>query len=515
MMTGSALLEVRSLRKACGGGTGPVVMANDDVSFSVTGGSIHAVIGENGAGKSTLMKALFGLQPPDSGEILLRGHAVTLDSPNAAKKLGLGMVQQHFMLGPGITALDHLFLEDRLEKMSPRTLLAPLPRRKYLARVKELAQRFRMETPWSEKVENLSVGFQQRVELMKLLFHEARILILDEPTALLSPLEVETLLNHLRELRSQGLTILFITHKLNEVFAVADAVTILRKGKVAFTGSIAGQTPQSLASLMVGRELAGAAIHKDGTLGGDADVRAAVGARPPVLELKNFHITRDKRPRVRGLSFAVAPGEIVGIAGVEGQGQSDLLRYLADPTDPTLRTEGTARLLPRADTGFVGEDRLTQSVIPELSVLENFFLGHERRWNPSFVIPWKKRAAEVAERLRLFDVQPLDPWMPLGSLSGGNQQKVVIARELGAAPRFVIVAQPTRGVDFSASLVIHEALMGARERGAGILLVSSDLPELLKLSDRLLVMNKGEIRGEFRRGAYDTDQIAALMGGVS
>lgn len=514
-MNGTALLEVRSISKACGGGSGPVVMANDGVSFTVDGGSIHAIIGENGAGKSTLMKALFGLQPPDSGEIILRGHAVNLDSPNVAKNLGLGMVQQHFMLAPGIPALDHLFLGDRIEKMGPRTLLAPLPRKKYLARVKELANRFRMDTPWTEKVETLSVGFQQRVELMKLLYHEARILILDEPTALLSPLEVETLLVHLKELRAQGLTILFITHKLNEVFAVADAVTVLRKGKVAFTGPIGGQTPQSLASLMVGRELANEAVRADGTLGGDAGTRATVGTRPPVLELKGFHISRDKRPRVRGLSFAIAAGEIVGIAGVEGQGQSDLLRYLADPSDPELRTEGQASLPPRAETGFIGEDRLSQSAIPEMSVLENFFLGHESRWNPSPFIPWKKRAGEVAERLRLFDVQPLDPWMPLGNLSGGNQQKVVVARELGAAPRFVIVAQPTRGVDFSASLVIHEALMGARDRGAGILLVSSDLPELLKLSDRLLVMNKGEIRGEFRRGEFNTDRIAALMGGVS
>lgn len=524
------ILEFKSISKVFqrppGSALGPCI-ASQNISFAVRPATIHALVGENGAGKSTLMKMLFGLYEPTDGEIFFNGQAVRINSPQVARSLGLGMVQQHFMLADSVTALDHLFLEDTA-KTNLWGALRPLSRSEYLKRAQAISEKFQLPIPWDEKVENLSVGYQQRLELLKLLFLESKILIFDEPTALLSPQEVDRFLEHLRLLKEKGHTILMITHKLNEVFAVCDDVTVLRAGTVVFSGNLQTQTKESVARLMVGSSWQGDS---------DFELRKVHEKKQPCLRVTDLCVEDFAgRKKLNHLSFELQAGEILGIAGVEGQGQSELMSTLLSQVRSSARLQNyrisgqihfvaanselvgkKSADVPKANfnIGFVGEDRLSQSVVEELSLCENLLLGKEAEFEVFRWIPWSELAEKAAPILREMEVQPADPKSPMKSLSGGNQQKAVMARELHFRPKILLIAQPTRGVDFASSQIIHKAILAARDEGAAILLVTSDIHELMLLSDRLFVLSQGRIAGEMQRGHFDLARIGALMGGLT
>lgn len=500
------LLEFREISKAFG-----AVQANRDISFQVRPGTIHALVGENGAGKSTLMKILFGLQPADTGEILFRGKSANIDSPREAKRLGIGMIHQHFHLAPAITALDHVLLE---QSASPVHFFERLDRAGFLKTLENLSAKFGLPVPWLKTTSELSVGIQQRVEILKLLAFDAKVLILDEPTAVLNPIEVEQFLERLRELRKDGRTIVLITHKLKEVFAVADDVTVLRQGRVVSSGPLSGETQKTLAGKMVGGEFVTRALQKT-SVAGEA-----------ILKIENLSGHDSGRPVLDQVSFELKRGEILGIAGVEGNGQSELIRALTLPRESGLKFEGRALFEGRdllgldnsrireLGLGLIPEDRLHQAVIPSLSAKENFQLGR-LDLQDSFWLDRKRRDSQISDAIREFNVMPANADLSFASFSGGNQQKIVVARELGAKPKVLIVAQPTRGVDIGAIEQIYEAIIRARNAGLAVLLISSELEELLRLSDRLLVMYKGKINANLHPHEFDTTKIGCLMGGTT
>lgn len=501
----SPLLEFDRVTKTFGS-----VRASDEVSFGVNPGRIHALIGENGAGKSTLMKMLFGLERPDSGRILLRGQGVRISSPQDAKALGIGMVHQHFQLAAAMTALDHILLEE--SGRSGKSPLAGLKRASVAARMQELSRIHGMPVPWDARIDSLTVGVQQRIEILKLLALKSDILILDEPTAVLTPREVDQFLARLKDLRESGKTILLITHKLREVLAVADEVTVLRQGRVVFTGPLQGETVSSLAGRMVGGEFM------------PRDFRREPSGSEPRLRVRDLTVELRGRTALEDLSFDVRRGEIVGVAGVEGNGQSELLRALARPTDPAFRVSGSIVIdgadltrednetIRRRGVGFIPEDRLRMGAVAGLSVRENYQLGRTDLVG-RFRLRARERDHELAGSILRYSVSPTDADLPFAAFSGGNQQKIVLARELGAKPSLLVVAQPTRGVDIGSIEAIHGALIDERNRGVGILLVSSELEELLRLSDRILVFFKGRIQAELARSEFDLERIGSLMGG--
>lgn len=497
-------LELRGIRKTFGD-----CVAVENVSLSVKKGEIHAVVGENGAGKSTAMKILYGQYSPDQGEIFIRGKQVQWRSSADAIAAGIGMVHQHFMLAGPHSAVDNVLLT------AGGSAFGLLPRKDARARLESLMQKFHLQVNLDLPVEKLSVGEQQRVEILKLLYCDSEILILDEPTAVLAPVEIEALFATLRDMAASGKTILVITHKLKEVLALADQVTVFRAGKVIGTRQVAGITVGELAAMMIGRELKA----------GEEEARPP--AKPEiVLEVKAAHPVADLS-RLGELSFRLHAGEILGIAGVEGNGQSELIRLLLDPAGK-LRTgeinllgKNVSRCTPkqlRGDSGLAifPEDRLREALLLEDNVEDNFLLGRQRlakfRRKGFFLDRHAQRKATLAA-LNEFDVRPRDPFAMAGSLSGGNQQKLVVARELSERPRFLIAAQPTRGVDIGAIEFIHERIRTLRDSGSGILLISSELEEVLKLSDRLLVVFGGKIVGSFLRGDFDEKKIGLLMTG--
>jgi simple sugar transport system ATP-binding protein len=500
------LLEFREISKVYG-----TLRANDRLSFSLQEGRIHALIGENGAGKSTLMKILFGLEKPDGGEIFYKGKPATIRSPSDAKLLGMGMIHQHFQLASALTALDHVILEEPRSFFS--SLFEKLDRTAWLKRLEELSNRFQMPVPWTETISQLPVGIQQRIEILKLLAFDARILILDEPTAVLTPHEIEQFLERLKQLRDSGKTIVLITHKLKEVLAVADDVTVLRQGRMVFTGPLAGQTATTLASKMVGTEFQPREF-----------VRSPV-TNEALLKVEGLSGRKGERKVLEKIQFALHGGEILGVAGVEGNGQSDLIRALVLPRESKVEWTGSAFLgsrnllemtnpeIRRYGVGLVPEDRLHQAVIPSLTAAENYQLGRTDLTRGLWIHK-SQRDRELKESLEKFDVRPKNPKLLFSSFSGGNQQKLVLARELAAKPKLLVVAQPTRGVDIGAIEAIHETLMKARNDGMGILLISSELEELLRLSDRLLVFHRGEVRAQLDRGQFDLATLGRLMGGA-
>jgi simple sugar transport system ATP-binding protein len=497
-------VELRGIRKAFGG-----ALALDDVSLSARGGSIHALVGENGAGKSTAMKILYGQVQADSGEILLDGRPARWRSPAQAIAAGLGMVHQHFMLAGSHNAVENVLLA---AGGSPFGLLGISAARE---RLRGLMRELRMEVRLDLPVEELSVGEQQRLEILKLVYRDSRILILDEPTAVLAPAEVDGLFAALRGLASGGKTILLITHKLKEVLGHADRVTVLRAGRITGTREVRGATIGELASLMVGRELSFAA----------GESRPA--PRPElVLELQNVVPAKPLR-RLGPVSFRLHAGEILGVAGVEGNGQQELIRLLLHPraciAGGRMNLLGrditrSARLRHEAEVGVFPEDRLREALLLEEALEQNFLLGRQRA--PRFrrlgcLLDAEALRAATLQALRAFDVRPPDPLALAAPLSGGNQQKFVVARELSGEPRFLIAAQPTRGVDLVAIECIHGSILGLRARGSGVLLISSDLDEILKLSDRVLVLYRGRVAGSFARAELSEEKIGLLMAGGS
>jgi general nucleoside transport system ATP-binding protein len=509
-----AIVEFRGVSKRFG----PVV-ANDHLDLRIRRGTIHGIVGENGAGKSTAMKLLFGLYRPDAGEILLEGRPCAWHRPADAIARGIGMVHQHFMLAGPYSALDNILL-------GAEPLRAGLlDRRTARARLDKLAAQYGLPVDWQAPVEQLPVGIQQRIEILKLLFREASVLILDEPTAVLTPQETSALFVNLRWLRDQGKTILLVTHKLKEVLALTERVTVLRAGKVSGELQTARTNAQELADLMVGRKV-------------DLQVHATPARPRPEAALEVRRLTllaptarhrgaSGRRRLLSDVSFSVQRGELVGIAGVEGNGQSDLLRMLLEPRQGRRRLSGSIGILGHDATtlsaerihglgvAVIPEDRLDQGLLPAWPVRDNFLLGLHHR--PQFNWLGLLRTARLREcarrALQQYDVRPRDLGLPAGNLSGGNQQKLVIAREFEREPALLLAAQPTRGVDVGAIEFIHRRILRARDAGAGVLLVSSELDEILALSDRILVMFEGRIVAEYGRGEVSEGELGLKMGG--
>jgi simple sugar transport system ATP-binding protein len=494
-------LELRRITKRFG-----TLVANDAVSFELRRGEIHALLGENGAGKSTLMNVLYGLHQPDEGEILLDGEEVSIDSPRRAIALGIGMVHQHFMLVPVMTVAENLVLGAEPSR-------GPLlDYRTAVKRVRDLSERYGLAVDAEARVEDLGVGAQQRVEILRALFRGAKVLVLDEPTAVLTAQEAQDLFKVLRTLTAQGTSVVFISHKLNEVLDIADRVTVLRRGEMIDTVPTEGATERSLATLMVGRDVllrVDKTEHKPGQ---------------PLLEVDDLSARDDRGlPAVRGVSFTVCAGEIVGIAGVDANGQSELIETimgLRKPDDGTVRLEGRdithlgTRDTLDAGVSHIAEDRHRRGLVLEFDLAENIGLNSYREMSKMGWLSPRKLAARARGLLREFDVRGGDVDTRAGSLSGGNQQKVVIARELSADPKVIIAAQPTRGLDVGAIEFVHRRLVEERDAGRGVLLVSLELEEIRSLSDRVLVMYEGEIVAELPPESSEEDFGVAMTGGA-
>jgi ABC-type uncharacterized transport system ATPase subunit len=541
-MTGAPALELRHVSKRFGS-----VVANRDVSLAVAAGSIHALVGENGAGKSTAMRIAYGLLAPDQGEVAVDGEPRRFAGPADAIRCGIGMVHQHFTLVDAMTVTENVVLG--AEPGRPWAL----DRAGASAIVGALGRELGLAIDPAARVAALSVGERQRVELLKALYRQAHVLILDEPTGVLAPPEVAALFAVVREMRRQGRTVVLITHKLSEVEAVADEVTVMRDGRVVAARPARGTGAAELARLIVGRDVP-PAVEKG-------------AARPgaPVLEVRGLTVAAAAgggRPRLDGVSFTVRSGEILGIAGVEGNGQTELVEALAGLADPAA-VSGTMTLNPlpaapeppppsrppppsppsphspgaagpaprpldlaaagarrRRELGIahVPEDRHRRGLLLALDLAENSILGVHYR-PPAAAGPfhlWLDRPAiarRAAAILADFDVRPPSPELPAAALSGGNQQKLVVGRELSLPPRLLLVAQPTRGVDIGGSALIHRRVVELRDAGCAVLLVSSELDEVMKLADRLLVLHAGRVAGEVDPARTTPEEVGLLMTG--
>jgi len=523
---------------------GPV-LANRGASLQVARGEIHALVGENGAGKSTLMRVLSGMYTPDSGRMeVADGSGVLRDitgwNTADAIRAGVGMVHQHFMLIPTLSVAENLMLGAELTKGGP---LRMLDRARAVEEVGTLSERTGLRVNASQLVSQLSVGEAQRVEILKALYRGARILILDEPTAVLSPPEVAELWQVLRQMRERGETIVLITHKLDEVMSISDTVTVMRHGRTISRRRTADTTPQEIAREMVGRDvmLAGE-LRRDATAGeeswavassGEATPTAAqvsLGERTfplPALELREVTVASARHAEaVRDVSFIVSPGEILGIAGVEGNGQTELIEAIAglrhvrsgtvlldhhDITNASVRARGDAGL------SHIPEDRHLRGLVLDYTIADNLILGQQHRFARGgfFNSLDGERIAENARRqITAFDIRPNDPALPARALSGGNQQKIVVAREMGRDFRVLLAAQPTRGVDVGAIEFIHAQLREARAAGKAILLVSADLSEILALSDRIAVMYGGRFAVVMARREASEEVLGPYMTGA-
>lgn len=498
-------IELRGIDKRFG-----AVHANRSISFAVAAGSIHGLIGENGAGKSTVMNIVYGFHRADAGQIFVHGSAVEIHSPQQAIAAGIGMVHQHFMLVENFTVLENVvlgveggaLLADGLAKA--RTELA------------QLARDYGLDVPLDAVVGGLPVGLQQRVEILKALYRGAAILILDEPTAVLTPQEADQLFRMLGRLCQQGKTVLLVTHKLREIMAITDRVTVMRHGAVVAEVETKSTSPRELAEKMVGRAVL-LNVEKGPAKPGVA-----------LLSVKDLEV-RDHQgvARVKHASFEIRSGEIVGIAGVSGNGQSELLEALSG-----MRAPSRGRILfcgydlvaekfdPRArrtlGLAHVPEDRLRVGVVTSFAARANLILGYQDR--PAFNRGWflndRAITTDCEQKMSTYDVRPPLPDLRISAFSGGNQQKLVIAREVDCDPKVLLVGQPTRGVDIGAIEFIHKRLVALRDAGKGVLLVSVELDEILGLADRILVMASGEIVGELARAEATEEKIGLLMAGV-
>jgi general nucleoside transport system ATP-binding protein len=488
----------------------PGIVANDGVDFEAAAGEVHALLGENGAGKSTLSNILTGLYRPDEGQILLYGEETHFHSPREALDAGIGMVHQHFRLVEPFTVAENVVLGDHRD--AGRTFR--LHRGAIERRVADLSERHGLRVDPRARIWQLSVGEQQRVEILKALYREARILILDEPTAVLTPQEADVLFDGLRGMAADGRTVIFISHKLREVTAVADRVTVLRGGRSIATVDCAEATPRSLASLMVGREVA--EMRREGFPHTPGD---------PVLELADLWVEVDRgAPAVKGVTLTVRAGEIAAVAGVAGNGQRELAEAIAGirtPTSGRITVDGRPiragdpRASIAARIAYVPEDRLGTGVAPSLSIATNIALKSYRR-PPDSSGPMlrlraiRHRAVELIQRYRIAAPGPL---APARQLSGGNLQKVVLAREFSGRPRILVAAAPTRGLDVGAIETVHAYLREAAADGVAVLLISEDLDEILALADRIAVMYEGRVLGELAAAGADVEEIGLLMAG--
>jgi simple sugar transport system ATP-binding protein len=497
------VLELRGITKRF-----PGVLANDHVDFDLRRREVHALLGENGAGKSTLMNILYGLYHPDEGEIAVQGKRIQLSSPKDAIEHGIGMVHQHFMLIPVMTVAENIVLATE-----PTTRGGLLDYDAAEKRVRELARTFKFSIDPRARVQNISVGQQQRVEILKALYRNADILILDEPTAVLTPQEAHELFEILKTLRDEGMSIIFISHKLNEVLEIADRITVLRRGKKIETLPREGATEAGLAKLMVGREVL---LRVD---------KKPAQPEQPLLEVEDVHVLDDRGlPAVKGVSLVVRAGEILGVAGIDGNGQTELIDAITGlrrPQSGHVRIAGddvtgaTARRILDRGLSHIPEDRHLRGLVLDFTLAENIAL-HDYSKEPYSghgflrIRRWLSRARELLTR---FDVRGGTPETRASALSGGNQQKVVLAREIERDPHVLVAAQPTRGLDVGAIEFVHRRLVEARDNGRAVLLVSLELEEILSLSDRILVIYEGRIVGEYSPGVTEEQLGIAMTGG--
>jgi simple sugar transport system ATP-binding protein len=487
----------------------PGVVANRDIALRVARGEVHAIVGENGAGKSTLMKTLYGEHRPDEGTIAIDGREVTFRSPSDAIAAGIGMVHQHFMLADNFTVLENIVLG------SEPTRGVRLDRAEARRRIREISDRYALGLDPDVLVEDLGVGDRQRVEIAKVLYRDARILILDEPTAVLVPQEVDELFSNLAELKREGLTVIFISHKLDEVRRVADSITVIRRGTTVGEADPKTTTARQLAEMMVGSELP------------SPETRTSTVRDTVVLELRDITVTTpDGRPAVDDVSLVVHEGEVVGIAGVEGNGQAELvdavlgLRPLAAGVVRLGEEDITAwstRARREAGIGFIPEDRHRQGMLLDATLWENRILGHQTRppAGTGWFIDRKAARADTARVMKDYDVRAPGPDTLAVALSGGNQQKLIVGREMESRPRVLVAAHPTRGVDVGAQAAIWELLKDARAEGMGILLISADLDELIGLSDRLTVMLRGRLVATLDPSTCTPEQLGGHMTGAT
>ena len=490
---------------------GPV-HANRGASIVVTRGEIHALVGENGAGKSTLMRILGGMYGPDSGTMEVNGRDVTGWTTAQAIDAGVGMVHQHFMLVPTLTVAENMMLGRE------PTTGAQLDRDRVVREVTEVCKRTGLAVSPERKVADLSVGEAQRVEILKTLYRGAKILVLDEPTAVLSPPEIDELWRVLRGMRERGETIVLITHKLDEVMEISDTITVMRQGQTIAQLTTRETTPSAIAKAMVGRDVQ-LAMHYTEMSAPSADLAA-----PPLLEVRDLAVDGTRRPRaVDGVSFTIAPGEILGIAGVEGNGQTELLDALAglrDARSGTIRVAGrdvtNESVRARGDAGLshIPEDRHARGLVLDYTIAENLILGQQHRFTTGVRLDRDAITDNARRQIEAFDIRPAVPSVPARALSGGNQQKIVIAREMGRSFQVLLAAQPTRGVDVGAIEFIHARLREARAAGKAILLVSADLAEILALSDRIAVMYGGKFAAVLARRDASEEVLGPFMTGA-
>ena len=501
------MLELRGITKRFGS-----VLANDNLNIRVAPGSIHAVVGENGAGKSTAMRIAYGFYTADSGQILVNGQVADIRTPHDAIALGIGMVHQHFMLVPPMTVAENIVLGAEPGSATSLDMKAAS------ADIRKLSDEFRLAVDPDATVESLSVGQQQRVELLKALHRRAQLLILDEPTAVLTPQEVAEFFAILRRMRDQGRTVVIITHKLSEVLAISDEITVMRDGRVVGELKTRETNAAEIARLMVGRDVL---LRVD---------KAPATPGEVLLSVRALSVTGpDRSPRLQGVSFEVRAGEIVGIAGVEGNGQTELIETLAGLT-PRAHVTGSvtvagqditaldARRRREAGVAHIPEDRHRRGLVLDFSLAENAILGVHYR-EPAVagmghVMLDRHGIDERTDRLiHDFDVRPPQRALRARSLSGGNQQKLIIGREFTLPPTLLLVSQPTRGVDIGAIEFIHRKIVALRDAGCAVLLVSAELEEATALSDRLLVMHDGRIAGEVDPARASSEEIGLLMTG--
>lgn len=497
------ILETRAITKRF-----PRVLANENVSIRLERGEILALLGENGAGKSTLMNMLYGLIQPTSGQILLDGGPVTFASPRDAIRAGLGMVHQHFMLIGNLTVAENIILG------TEPTRYGLIDYRTARDDVRRLAECYQLTIDPDETIENLSVGLQQRVEILKALYRKSRILILDEPTAVLTPQEVEQLFGVIRTLRDNGLSVIIITHKLDEVTHIADRVYILRQGRIAGECRTAGVTKETLATMMVGREVVLSVIRGEHPAG-----------ESPILEVRDLRVKNDSGlEAIRGLSLTVRPGEILGIAGVDGNGQTELAEAILG-----TRSIQSGRILfagsdiaawsthrrRKAALSFVPADRHRHGLVLPMAITENMILGDHD--DPAFNRGIMMNQAAIRDfadnRIRAYDIRAAGSDVPVSQLSGGNQQKVILAREFSRKPRIILISQPTRGLDVGAIEYIHRRILDLRDRDTAVLLISLELDEIFSLSDRIAVLYGGTIVKEFTNGRTTQAEVGLFMTG--
>ena len=491
------------------------VRANDDITLSVKPSHIHGIVGENGAGKSTLVSILYGFYQADSGTINIDGHPITITSTADAIVAGIGMVHQHFMLVPTFTVLENIILGHENKHGTKRLDDSKSKARQHL---NDLSKTYGLDIDLDGMVGDLSVGLQQRVEILKTLYRGAKILILDEPTGVLTPQETEQLFSILATLRDQGVTVLLITHKLREIMAITDDVSVMRGGKMIDHLETAKTNPEEIAELMVGRKVLVNADYHDANPGG------------AVLSCCGLSLTAASGvPLLRDINFELKAGEILGVAGVSGNGQSELLEVLSGITHPTegiirigdvelTKTSSSTPMSVKAlGVAHVPEDRHAMGMILPFTAAESSALGYETRteMGDGFWFSPQQLETHCATLMKNFDIRPSDPSLKSNLFSGGNQQKIVLAREMSATPSILLVGQPTRGVDIGAIEFIHQQLIEMRDRGCAILLISVELDEILSLSDRVMVMNAGASMGIVEKNDADAQSIGLMMAGIS